>query len=352
MHSDTHRVSGVSDSAAGRGDVPTPCAPNPPSGPSDGSGGSSASTVSDQDVFDFVDCSVEILTNKRDGTTEYTSGNGEIIRHHTPGAGLSAQEAEELAFIQKNGHDATALRAYYGMTAEPPKGNENDRTATTLRENGLALGEKPIGEPAAHAQSAAMKRFAVVAVLILIALWGGYSWVQSNNEQKQQAAAREDGKKRIAAAVYAMAKADHADTTWQAKLSDDQGNRISPVMTIELQREWLAPHPILFVGTVDDISQVNKQYRIRLSHGFNTRYRFLGSSLQLDLACPTNEIEPIIEAAKSSHSDFLDLGVAVTANISRIVTTTNQLAGGESEPLHIGYGDCVSLYFIGRETLR
>lgn len=86
--------------------------------------------IADQDVLDYADSRYRQLVAQRDGEIGPVEGDsGDIIEGQQAGAGLSADDAAELALLQKNRGNARALSAQYGFDTSQPGKAEIDAAA-------------------------------------------------------------------------------------------------------------------------------------------------------------------------------------------------------------------------------
>lgn len=189
-------------------------------------------------------------------------------------------------------------------------------------------------------------------ILIVTILLGIYSCVQSTINEKISEEKLRNEKNHIKLEVKEIVDNDLADIGWEKKLSQGLAARVAPLMTLEIQQVWLTGKPILFVGEVDDIYKSEKnEFHIKVSHFYATGITFLGSDLKVDLACNSDEVVSILNNVKMNFGN-IGAGVAVTALIDHIDFSERKDNEGSNIPIHTGIGKCLSLKYIGRNTLN
>lgn len=104
--------------------------------------------VGDQDVQAFAEGRYQQLRTKRDGQIETTVGETGIVDQDAAGAGLSAQEQQELAGLEQARGDVSALRTLYGLDQSIP--SDQSQFATQANEAAPATG--PVAHPEAGQQ--------------------------------------------------------------------------------------------------------------------------------------------------------------------------------------------------------
>jgi hypothetical protein len=184
----------------------------------------------------------------------------------------------------------------------------------------------------------------LIPVAVLAAL--GYYVINrvSENTQKREAAVAQkvDARREI----EQMADRWKASTTWEASLTGGGSTRISEVMSAELQQLWLG-HPILFVGTLEDISQTpDGSFQVVAKHdGALTSQRLILSAITIRVVCPAAIGARLLKAHTEKGSMFP--GVAVVVQIASISQERVAEAESDSSLVKVGIGICLDAAYIG-----
>ncbi len=193
----------------------------------------------------------------------------------------------------------------------------------------------------------------LIAIAILGYLANNYFENRAREEAKRVAALEKENA--IKAAVAKMATSTNAKDDWDEKLSKGEMYRLANILTVELEELWIGDRPILFAGSIDDISTIDEnKYRVIISRNiFSSLKRHMFSTdLLLDLQCDRAMVDPII---KSHPELFKDLGwnkgVAVVAKINSIRTDYRMDEEGGKREIRIGQGSCVDIVFTGRVAI-
>ncbi|MDE0405599.1 MAG: hypothetical protein OXI53_09845 [Nitrospira sp.] len=198
-----------------------------------------------------------------------------------------------------------------------------------------------------------MKKVLWILVVLVV---GGY-FVNSYLENKatEEAERAEATKKRtqIEAAVSQVVARTDAIDDWESQLN-------AGILTIELERLWVRPRPILFRGTIKDIFTADlSRYTVLLEKSM-----FLGPTLQLSLSSSKEIIDSFLEkhfisSHISSHYPLFGSAenVAVVARIHSIRTRKiqhcecsghqDELYGYvEDEEVKIGDGELIDILYL------
>ncbi len=151
---------------------------------------------------------------------------------------------------------------------------------------------------------------------------------QSSEHRKQIQRDRAD--QETQESVQRLVRATNADDQWSQRLTRDTNGRMSPVLTIELEKVWCTGRPILFVGTLTDVrSHADGTYEVVVQYSIvvTPRY-FFADDLQLRLEADTNTIDAFLAKRSSAGAEnFID-GVAVVAEVSRVVSESVYASNG------------------------
>lgn len=148
-------------------------------------------------------------------------------------------------------------------------------------------------------------------------------------------------------AIAELAKRYNADDAWPKAFSNGEAARLTPILTIELERYWLTDRPILFLGTIKDIrTEDQDNYRIIVDYAIFSPLNFLFlSQLELSLVCPKVKIDSFMK----NEPDFLnDFGgeVALIAKVDSIEVRYKVNSEGDEEDIKMGKGRCIDLIYI------
>ena len=194
-----------------------------------------------------------------------------------------------------------------------------------------------------------MKRAIWIIAILLI---GGYfvnNYFENRAKREAEKAAAEKIEKAIKSEVSLLAGRTNAVYDWEKELSKGEQFRLEPILTVELERLWLTGRPILFVGSIKDISTVDiDNYSLKIKRSlFNSFEHMFGTKLQLELQCPKQRVDSFLKKHPDLFKDFgFKNGVAVVASIDGIETTIVSGSEGEKE-IKIGKGKCIDMLYIG-----
>ena len=193
--------------------------------------------------------------------------------------------------------------------------------------------------------------------IILIVLIGGYFINKYFENKARKEAERAEAKRieeTIRASVSEMVRRTNAIDTWEKVLTKGRF-RLERILTIELERLWLAGRPILFIGAIKDVVTVDKEnYRIEIERslfsGLGLEHMFM-TELQLTLQCSKQKVDLFLTEHPNLFKDFgFKNGVAVVADINEIDTKLISSAEGERQEIKIGKGKCIDMIYTGDVT--
>jgi len=199
---------------------------------------------------------------------------------------------------------------------------------------------------------AAVKRIIWIVIICAVIGYFGNNYLQKRAREKAQREETQQIKREIRSKISQMVTTTNAVDDWVQKLSKGKGVWIDRIMTIELEKLWMGERPILFTGSIEDISSFDEQnYNLHLDGGlFSSSKTMFMTELSLKLKC--NKL--IVDNFLQEHPDLLSNdvvynGVAVIANIDKIATKFIP-EEGERKVLKIGIGECIDIAYIGRVT--
>ena len=173
-------------------------------------------------------------------------------------------------------------------------------------------------------------------------------------EERIKIEREEKNKQKIKTSIQELATKYNAVTDWDAKLSNGNSYRIEPILTVELEKLWIADRPILFNGTILDIKTKNEDnYTIIIERDVLSNINNLFSTnLQLSFVAKKCQIDTFL---KMHPNLFKGLGfgnsVAVVAKIHAIETIYISGEECDREIIKIGHGEMLDLRFVGQVSL-
>jgi hypothetical protein len=189
--------------------------------------------------------------------------------------------------------------------------------------------------------------FVLVVLAIVAYLVNGY--LERIALEKADRERRESIERSVRASVSKMVSQYDALSDWQEKLSQTKSLKTEKILSIDLERLWLVERPILFVGSIQDISTMDGQfYRVRMkNHRPGDPGRLSLAQLGLEIKCAQTMLDSFMEAYPNLLAGpAFPNGVAVIAKIAEI--KTQAVSGEESkEELRIGVGDCLDMTYTG-----
>lgn len=196
--------------------------------------------------------------------------------------------------------------------------------------------------------------------IIAVLVGGGYfvnSYLENKAIRKADRKAEQVEAKRIElaanSAVAQMVSQTNAIDDWTFQLL--RGREIfrsEPILTAELENLWLQNRPILFIGSIRDIStQDQSHYMITVEGNLSLSFEgMLGTQLQLSLISEKERIDSFLKKNPDSFkkNGFRNYNaVAVVARIKTVRTTFFTGSEGESEEVKIGDGELVDILYTG-----
>ncbi len=184
----------------------------------------------------------------------------------------------------------------------------------------------------------------IVWILLVLAGIGLYVNRLTDMKSKEDAKVAEANaiKQASKIAVSKMVMRTNAINDWESKLFNDGKIRRRSFLTIELEKLWVQDRPILFTGSIKDISTIDaSHYRIILE---TRKWRL--DSLELSLISRKPMIDKFIEnnpdAVGRSLFSHDDIAVAATIESVRVIDVAED---GEVEQLRIGEGQLIEIMY-------
>lgn len=149
--------------------------------------------------------------------------------------------------------------------------------------------------------------------------------------------------------VSKMATDSNAVTNWAKLLSKDEDYRMSPILTIELEQLWLGGRPILFIGSIKDISSgVGGGYLLLIERNQSTLAPMFDTELRLSLHAPKTLIDLFLAKHPKLFADSgFNNGVAVLAKVQSINTSGEYGEDSEQVEVKTGLGELLEIQYTG-----
>jgi len=196
----------------------------------------------------------------------------------------------------------------------------------------------------------AIKRIVVIAIVLAI---GAYL-VSEHLKKKAKERAEEDEAQKIEQAIRSsvdqMVLRFNAVNDWARKLLQGEEVRVQKIFTVELERLWFGQNPILFIGTIKDVSTIDEQfYQMRIERDlFHNMNQVLFADIGLEIKCSKQMFDSFFaKHPQLTAGLILNDGVAVVAKIDRIKTEFSTGQEGEKKEMRIGVGNCLDVVYIG-----
>ncbi len=157
------------------------------------------------------------------------------------------------------------------------------------------------------------------------------------------------GKQEVIAAVLQLSERHNAIADWEKQLSKGESYRISPILTFELQNLWKGERPILFIGSIKDISSTDANtYHVVVEKSiYNLAYMFI-TELRLSLSAKKTTIDSFLKKyPELLGSDGYSNGIAVVAKIHSISSSYELNEDGERIEVKTGQGQLIELAYTG-----
>lgn len=192
-------------------------------------------------------------------------------------------------------------------------------------------------------------RYIVLTIALLI---GGYfannqyDKHKDANTRAEQRAATHDA---VKTAVTSMVEKFNANTAWEAALASDAALRMTPILSLELERAWTSSRPILFLGDIDDIASIDDQnYIVSLRQRLMTSDHQFTTSLRLRLKAEKALVERFMTAHLHKwQNNLLMNGVAVIAQVQTITASEDYTETAEQTHLRTGHGTLLEMVYLG-----
>ena len=195
-----------------------------------------------------------------------------------------------------------------------------------------------------------MKRIIWIIVAVVVLGFFFNSYMEKRDRRKAERAEAERIERTTKIAVSQMVSRTNARRDWQEILSKGERFRFEPILTVELERLWVRQRPILFIGSIKDISTHDESKYVviigrSLFGGFDHMF---GTELQLSLLSEKERVNLFLKEHPDLFKDYgFKNGVAVVARIDSIRTIYVPGEEGEREEMKIGDGELIDILYTG-----
>ncbi len=195
----------------------------------------------------------------------------------------------------------------------------------------------------------------VAAIALVVGAPVIYQYVKDERaraEHQRQALRLQQEAKETKAAISELRSKHDAIDDWDKLLSDGQSYRLTPVLSIELERLWKTKRPILFFGTVTNIESAgHDEYHVSVERGYLAPdYNFV-TELRLSLRASKAAVDSFLRLhPRVTSADYLDTlrsSVAVVANVTSITASDERGSDGERKKVMTAHGELLELVFVG-----
>jgi Tfp pilus assembly protein PilO len=102
-------------------------------------------------------------------------------------------------------------------------------------------------------------RLIFVRIILAIFAYLVNGYLERIAREKADRERRESIERSVKASVSKMVSQYDALSDWKEKLSQTKSLKTEKILSIDLERLWLVERPILFVGSIQDISTIDGQ---------------------------------------------------------------------------------------------
>lgn len=194
-----------------------------------------------------------------------------------------------------------------------------------------------------------MKKVLFAVLALGIGAYFVYSVYTSRAEKQELKRVESVQTKSIQNTVLSMVQRNNAFDDWDTALSEGDGIRTGPVMTIDLERLWLQEQPIMFSGLIFDIKTYDAQnYTVTINRNLLNSVTIFTANLSLELRADKKLIDAFIQQWPQVKNDSAyDDGVAVIAKITNVRTDAVPSEDGSGERTVTGEGVLLEITYTG-----
>jgi hypothetical protein len=192
-------------------------------------------------------------------------------------------------------------------------------------------------------------KLVVIAIVLALGVFAVNSHLEKKSKREAQKAEALRIQQETKTTIEQVSSRHNAVSDWEKQLSRGESYRLSRILTIELEQLWRGEQPILFIGSIRDISSAGADaYQILVEKSlFNTNHIF-STELRLFLNAPKATIDSFIQKYPTLIAeDSFNNGIAVVAKIHTISTSDEHDNDGERVEVKTGLGDLLDLVYVG-----
>lgn len=188
-----------------------------------------------------------------------------------------------------------------------------------------------------------------IAIVVALGVFVVSNYLDQKAKREAQRAETSRVQQEVKTAVSQISERHNAITDWEKQLSKGKSYRLSPILAIELEHLWQSGRPVLFIGSIKDISSADADaYHVVVVRSFyNMDYTF-ATELRLSLSAQKAAIDSFLKKhPKLLAADGFNNGVAVVAKIHSISTSDERDEDGERVEVRTGQGQLIELAYTG-----
>jgi ABC-type multidrug transport system fused ATPase/permease subunit len=199
-----------------------------------------------------------------------------------------------------------------------------------------------------------MKRVICIIVVLAVGSYIVNSYLQNRVKREAERAEAERIEQNIKSSVAKMVSRTNAVDSWEQQLSKGERFRFGPILSIELEKLWLANRPILFLGSISDIATHDEDhYLVSVERSLFGIFDYVFyTELQLSLISEKARIDSFLNQNPDLLKEYgFNNGVAIIAKIGAIRTIYIPVEEGERVEVKIGDGELIDIIFTGMVQL-
>ncbi len=188
------------------------------------------------------------------------------------------------------------------------------------------------------------RSFSLIGIVVfsLIACSPPNSLNQRNHREETN---EEAAMHKLRKTVTQFAKQSNADISWMMSIEknvEEPFRSLRSLYTIDLEKLWLIDSPIVFIGTLDNVTTESEaDYQLLIEYSYVEL-----PTLRLQILCAKSQLAPILARLKSDKKSIIPGCVVVSAKITQLEYTTEPEKDG-TERVFCGYGRCVDIAYLG-----
>jgi len=196
-----------------------------------------------------------------------------------------------------------------------------------------------------------LKKICLICFAVGLAAWLIQGKIDSDRIKDEKQKNEDYRINLIKSQINALENATQANSSWLSKLSHGEKYRSEPILSLELENVWISESPILFYGSITDISTMDSNhYRVDFEQGLLGSLDFMFSTeLRISLKADKSQIDQFLTAHPELFENYgFNNGVAVAASIASIRSSQISDTNGEIIDIKTGEGDFLGMVYLGR----